>query len=578
MKIFNVTQGSEEWLALRAQYDCASEAPAMMGESSKVKRNELLHMKATCTEKEFPQWVKDNLLDKGHAAEKAIKPHIEAMLGEELYPITGADEELGMLASFDGLDMLEVVGFEHKLWNEELAEAVRAGSDTLPDGHHWQLEHQILVGNLQRILFVVSDGTPEKMVHMEYRPVPGRREALLAGWKQFHEDLANYKPAAPDPVVIPAVVKDLPAVSIMVAGSIDLHHNLGAFGGQLRTFIDSINMEPNDDQGFADAEAAVKALATAEERLGAAESNALAQTASIDEMRRTVAQYRDLCKSTRLALEKMVKARKVQIRDELVSNAMADWRDHLNSLNKRLGGNYAMGPMPDYAAAIKGKRTLSSLRNAVDTALANAKIRANQIADGMQVNLQFLQQHAAAHMALFADLRDILCKPEDDFSLLVKSRISEYQAKEQARLEAERERIRQEERAKAEREAREALARQQREEREAHARAERERIQREQQKQNAETGAGAETGPEGTGTAEVKTREPVPAPAAASVLNWKATVSQNSGATLKPNRPTDDQIIDALALHFRVHEMKVVEWLMGMDLEAASKRAATEFV
>lgn len=37
-------------------------------------------------------------------------------------------------------------------------------------------------------------------------------------------------------------------------------------------------------------------------------------------------------------------------------------------------------------------------------------------------------------------------------------------------------------------------------------------------------------------------------------------------------RPSDDDIIDALSLHFRVHESTVIGWLIAMDLEAASAR------
>lgn len=44
--------------------------------------------------------------------------------------------------------------------------------------------------------------------------------------------------------------------------------------------------------------------------------------------------------------------------------------------------------------------------------------------------------------------------------------------------------------------------------------------------------------------------------------------------TGKPQRPSDDQIIEALSLRFRVHELTVIAWLLDMDLDAASKRAA----
>jgi len=44
--------------------------------------------------------------------------------------------------------------------------------------------------------------------------------------------------------------------------------------------------------------------------------------------------------------------------------------------------------------------------------------------------------------------------------------------------------------------------------------------------------------------------------------------------TGKPQRPTDDDIIATLALHYRVHELKVIEWLLDIDLDAAAERAA----
>jgi hypothetical protein len=44
--------------------------------------------------------------------------------------------------------------------------------------------------------------------------------------------------------------------------------------------------------------------------------------------------------------------------------------------------------------------------------------------------------------------------------------------------------------------------------------------------------------------------------------------------TGKPQRPSDDDIIATLALHYRVHELKVIEWLLDIDLDAAAERAA----
>jgi hypothetical protein len=70
---------------------------------------------------------------------------------------------------------------------------------------------------------------------------------------------------------------------------------------------------------------------------------------------------------------------------------------------------------------------------------------------------------------------------------------------------------------------------------------------------------------------------PVAAPVAAPTPAPAPVAIAAPAAPAKPTRPTDDAIIGALALHYRVHESKVIEWLMAMDLQAASARLANEF-
>lgn len=194
MNIHNVTQGSPEWHALRAGFFTASEAPAMMGASKYQTRADLLQQKKTrLAEDVSPQ--KQALFNRGHAAEAAARLIVEEMIGEELYPVTASRDQL--LASMDGMNMAETVLFEHKLWNASLAAQVRAGE--LEPHYYWQLEQQLWVSGAERVIFVCSDGTRRNFVHMDYRPVPGRAEALLAGWRQFGTELQGFEPVAPRP-------------------------------------------------------------------------------------------------------------------------------------------------------------------------------------------------------------------------------------------------------------------------------------------------------------------------------------------------------------------------------------------
>jgi hypothetical protein len=106
----------------------------------------------------------------------------------------------------------------------------------------------------------------------------------------------------------------------------------------------------------------------------------------------------------------------------------------------------------DFAAAVRGKRNFDSMQDAVDTALATAKITANGAHQRISANLRTLTAQVE-HATLFADEAVLVQKAPDDLALVIRTRIADHQDKEAKRLEAEREKIRAEEQAKAQREA-----------------------------------------------------------------------------------------------------------------------------
>lgn len=448
MQILSVIQGSDEWLAIRAKHHTASEAPAMMGCDPNVTRSELVSMKATGSEREFSDWAQKNILDRGHEVEALARPMAEAQIGEELYPATVTDDDNYLLASLDGMNMDGTILFEHKQWNAESAEQVAAG--ICPPKHFWQVQQALLITGAERVLLMISDGTPERCVSMWVTPDTSAHKALLAGWKQFAADLASYTPPEIIPAAVAAPQMALPAVAVTVTGNIAIRDNLTVFGDALTAYVERINRKPETDQDFADLEATVKALKTAEEALNAAESNALAQTGDLDALRRTVGQYRDLARTNRLMVEKLVKAEKENRRNAIMQAGINALRAHIDALNKRLGKPY----MPDtqwasFPVAVKGLKTMASLQNAVDTELARAKIDASACADRIEINLNSLRDMAKDHAFLFADTPQLVIKANDDLVAVIKSRIAEHKAAEDKRLEAERERIRAEEEAKA---------------------------------------------------------------------------------------------------------------------------------
>ena len=450
MRVIPVNQGSAAWMEIRAQYFTASEAPIMMGASSKASRSDLLRMKATGDEKEFSRWVREVLFERGHEVEAKARAIAEEIIGEELYPATATDGDGVYLASFDGITLLEDVIWECKQANKEKASIVRDGG--IPDEDKWQIVHQLVVSRAEKCLYMVTDGTKENTVSTWFTLSVEDEDALHRGWKQFAIDLDAYKPRKDPAPSVGRAPESLPALRIEVQGMVTAS-NLAEFREHALGVIHSVNTDLQTDQHFADAEQCVKFFKNVEDRLDAAKQHALSQTESIDELFRTIDGIKEEARAKRLQLDKLVKARKEAIRGEILTEGRVAIDTHIAALNKSLGGNFI--PIDaNFAEVMKGKKTVKSLRDAVDQELARAKIAANEISEIIRGNLARFSELASEYSTLFPDRHLLVLKDRQDMEATIKVRISEHETREHQRLEAERERIRQEEQQKLEAEQR----------------------------------------------------------------------------------------------------------------------------
>lgn len=427
----NVAQGSPEWLTLRAQYFTASEAPAAMGCSPYMTRTELLHQKHTGLVPDVASGTQ-RIFDKGHAAEAAARPLAEAMIGDDLYPVTGSMEVDGLplLASFDGLTMDGGTVWEHKLWNVDAAQHIDIHSEP-PIHHVWQLEQQLLVAGAERAVFTTSDGTQNNCCHCEYTSVPERRAALIAGWKQFAADLATYVPSIAVAEPVKKAVAHLPVVFDMRVEGRVLACNLDQFKPAVLGYIADINTNLVTDQDFADAEVDAKFCRDTAAKLKLAVEQGIAQMGDINTVIAAVREIEGALNAKGLALEKLVKAEKENRRNAIVQEAIKALSAHATALNLRIGKPLMPSINADFAGALKGKRNLDSMQDAVDTELARAKIQANEAADRIQINLRSIE--ATELPLLFADLGALVHKAPDDLAAVIDNRVAKFRADEAAR-------------------------------------------------------------------------------------------------------------------------------------------------
>lgn len=449
-------QGTPEWHAHRATLRNASDAPAMMGASPYVTRAELVRQYATGVQREIDEQTQ-RVFDRGHEVEPALRACAERLIGEDLYPVTGVSDDGYLGASFDGVTMDESIIFEAKQSNASKEAAVMDGS--IPDADYWQIVQQFAVcETAERCYYFVGDGETGADMLIRRSDIARDIPKLLAGWKQFDADVEAYRtnpPAAEAPAATGARPNTLPSLHIAATGMVT-ESNLAAWREVAIGAIRSVSRDLQTDEDFADAEQAVKWCADVESRVDQAKAAILSQTASIDDALRQLDDVREEARRVRLDLDKLVKARKESIKGEIVTAGRDAVVQHYASINATLGAHAIGAPASlsaDLAAAIKGLRTLSSLRNAVDTAVANMKIAASQRADQVRAAVAAFEAEVGAFGSLFPD-RVTLCatKAPEDLRNLMAARIAEHQRQQQAKLDAERERIRKEEREQIERE------------------------------------------------------------------------------------------------------------------------------
>lgn len=489
MKTVSLIQGTPEWHAHRAQHFNASDAPAMLGCSPYKTRAQLVREVATGITQEVDA-ATQRRFDDGHHYEAKARPLAEEIIGDELYPCVGVSDCGRYSASFDGLTLMEDIAFEHKSLNDDLRACMRDEGNgwDLPKHYQVQMEQQLLVSDAERVLFMASKWNGDELVearHCWYGSDPKLRAELVAGWEQFAADVAAYVPeSAPAPVATGRAPETLPSLRVEVTGMVTAS-NLAEFKASALAVLGGINRDLQTDDDFANAEQTVKWCKDVEDRLAATKEAVLAQTTDIEAVFRTMDEVSAETRRIRLELDRLVKAEKENRKAEIVAAGREAVVAHYGEINAGLGEHGLSIPASltaELGAAIKGKKSLASMRDAIDAAVANAKVTASTQGLRVLANLSVLGEHAE-HSALFAD-RVQLCatKAPDDLRNLAKARIAEHQQREAERLERERERIRQEE-----------LDRIEREKRAAAEQAERDRLQQEAKDRPYVTGTGTPT-------------------------------------------------------------------------------------
>lgn len=439
MEILNLEQGTEEWHKARMECFTASEAPAMMGASKYMSRNKLLDLKKSGIADPITPF-QQALFDKGHAAEELARVHIEMDYLAEFPPVVAKfkDPEIGrhLLASLDGFNADQVKPWEHKLWNETLAENVASG--LLEPTHYWQLEHQCLVFGATEVIFTVSDGSHSNRISMTYKSDPNRMSDLLAGWKQFEADLEAHEVVAKTEVVEAEVVT-LPTIDCKVDGQMVLS-NIGSTIPLLKDLAKkemAKNLETDFD--FAEKAAMNTAVKKARETLKAQAASVRDGFASFSEFMGFVEEADGILQKIQSHGESQVKSEKEKRKKKIDQDAQEILHAHADELNRSIEPIEIISLMdswPSFTAAMKGKRNLESMKSAVDDLVASTKAEMTKIAGNLKVNLELYSKLSKGYTMLFSDISQLITKDKEALEAIISKRIYDYEKDLQAKKEA----------------------------------------------------------------------------------------------------------------------------------------------
>ncbi len=241
-----------------------------------------------------------------------------------------------------------------------------------------------------------------------------------------------------------------------------ISQNVADFATQVKTYLAGINTVLKTDDDFAQAEADCKDLKAIEDNTRAAIKAVLEGNADVAQLVATAEASAEELRTTRLQLEKLVKAQKAQVRADIIArtknaiHAQIDVADETirPALRKVLRVAELDGILDE---AAKGKKTLDGLEKSCASVLADWTALIQKSADYLAKRYAHIP---ADRLHLFPDLADVLAI-NSGFEETIAARIAaddERQAAERARIEAEaaakaeaelREKIAAEERAKA---------------------------------------------------------------------------------------------------------------------------------
>ena len=264
---------------------------------------------------------------------------------------------------------------------------------------------------------------------MLYTFYPDRREKLIKGWDQFQKDLADYEPEAKVEQVKAAELSIIPFPVCKVEGSL-ITTDLDSVIEKATQFShNEMKKQLETDQDFANKEQINKDIKKARARLKTLADDVQNEFTSYADFAKQVKELDSIFQKLGSHGERQVKEEKTKRKAQLVADTEAELMDFYAASNKVLGKIKIQDVVdiePDFTTPLKNKRTLESMKEALNVAVTHIKLQVGEALPVVQENLLYATSNADDYKFLFHDITEILTQPTESFKAVVDSRITKH--------------------------------------------------------------------------------------------------------------------------------------------------------
>lgn len=217
-------------------------------------------------------------------------------------------------------------------------------------------------------------------------------------------------------------------LAIKVRGEV-LSSNFDEWKLDLIAKIQAVNTELSTDSQFAQAQSDVKTFKAAEQALKKTKEAAISQASDIQRLFSSIDEVSAEVRQVRLSLERQIKQRKAEIKDDFIELGIANIRKYI----ELQGPEFRSIDHSDYlerslfVEATKYRANIRSLQGAIDDACARIRTQIDERAAMVRANALKLDSLPAAQQALFQDRDRLLALDESRLNTIIDQRIAVFE-------------------------------------------------------------------------------------------------------------------------------------------------------